>query len=132
MSSEIEKREKQEVVSTTAEQLQHSGNAFSPDLDIYISNSKVVFIAELPGVAKGDVSITVDETNSLIIRGKNSCKEPEDSVFRQFAIGDYYRAFQLSDDYDKDNISAKFDNGLLEVTIMKKEQAKPRRIEIKA
>jgi len=132
MATELEKREKQEVGTTAAEQIRHSGPAYSPDVDVYVSDDAALFVAGLPGVNKGDVTIEVDETQSLIIRGKTGCKEPENAVFRQYQVGNYYRAFQLSDDYDKDKISAKLENGLLEITIPKKEEAKPRRIEIKA
>jgi HSP20 family protein len=132
MTTDLEKREKQEVNTTAPEQLQHSGMAFSPDVDIYISDDAAVFVVDLPGVAKGDVTIQVDETDSLVIRGKSSHHAPVKAIFRQFDIGDYYRAFQLSDDYDKDKITAKLENGLLELTIPMKEEAKPRKIEIKA
>lgn len=132
MTNELEKRGKQEVGTTAAEQLQHSGTAYSPDVDIYTSDDEAVFAVEMPGVGKGDVTIQVDESDLLIIRGKNSHREPENSVLRQHDVGDYYRVFQLSDEYDKDKISAKLENGLLELTIPKREEAKPKRIEIKA
>ena len=132
MATELEKREKQEVGTTAAEQLTHSGPAYSPDVDIYVSDDGALFLADLPGVGKGEVTIEVDETHSLIIRGKNGHREPENSVLRQYRTGNYYRAFQLSDDYDKEKITAKLENGLLEVSIPKKEEAKPKRIEIKA
>jgi len=132
MTTELEKREKQEVSSTAAEQMNHSGPAYSPDVDIYSSDEEVVFAVDLPGVGKGDVSIQIDETNTLVIKAKNSQKEPEGIVIRQYQIGDYYRAFQLSDDYDKDKVSAKLENGCLEITVPKKEAAKPKKIEIKA
>ncbi|MDD5673622.1 MAG: Hsp20/alpha crystallin family protein [Chitinivibrionales bacterium] len=132
MMTEIQKREKQEVGTTAAEQMNFSGAAYSPDVDIYASDDEVIFAVDLPGVNKGDVTIAVDETNTLIIKGKNSYKEPEAAVVRQYNVGNYYRAFQLSDDYDKDNISARLENGLLEVKVVKKEEAKPKKIEIKA
>lgn len=132
MNTELEKREKQEVGSTAAEQIQNSGLAYSPDVDIYVSEDAALFAIEIPGVNKGDVNIQVDETNSLIIRGKNSYVEPHNPVMRQYNTGDYYRAFQLSDEYDKDRISAKLENGLLEITIPRREERKPRKIEITA
>lgn len=132
MTTDLEKREKQEVGSSAAEQMNQSGPAFSPDVDIHASDDEVVFSVDLPGVGKGDVSIQVDETNTLIITGKNSHKELENAVIRQHNVGNYYRAFQLSDDYDKDKVSAKLENGLLVVTIPKREEAKPKKIEIKA
>ncbi|MFP4417595.1 MAG: Hsp20/alpha crystallin family protein [Chitinivibrionales bacterium] len=132
MATELEKREKQEVNTTAAEQLRHSGTAYSPDVDIYASDDEVVFAVDLPGVGKGDVTIQVDETNTLVIRAKTSQTEPQGVLMRQYRVGDYYRAFQISEDYDKDSVSAKLENGLLEVTIPKKESAKPKKIEIKA
>jgi HSP20 family protein len=132
MTNELEKREKQEVGTAAAEQLHHSGPAYSPDVDIYVTDDAAFFVIELPGVNKGDVTIEVDETQSLIIRGKNSFREPDNAVFRQYETGNYYRAFQLSDEFDKEKISAKLENGLLEITIPKREEAKPKRIEIKA
>jgi HSP20 family protein len=132
MTTEIEKREKQEVGTTAAEQMNYSGSAYSPDVDIYSSDDEVIFAVDLPGVNKGDVSIEIDETNTLIIKGKNSHKEPENSVLRQYNVGNYYRAFQLSNDYDKEKITAKLENGLLEVNVAKKEEVKPKKIEIKA
>lgn len=132
MNTELEKRGKTGVESATAEQLQNSGPAYSPDVDIFVSDDAALFAIEIPGVKKGDVTIQVDETNSLIIQGKNNFQEPKNPIMRQYNVGDYYRAFQLSDQYDKEKISAKFENGLLEITIPRKEESKPRKIEITA
>jgi HSP20 family protein len=132
MTTDLEKREKQEVGSSAAEQMNQSGQAFSPDVDIHASDDQVVFTIDLPGVGKGDVTIQVNETNALVITGKNSCTEHGNEIIRQYNVGNFYRAFQLSDDYDKDKVSAKLENGLLVVTIQKREEAKPKRIEIKA
>ncbi len=132
MTTDIDKREQQEVGSTAAEQLRHSGPAYSPDVDIYVSDDEAKFIVDLPGVGKGEVTIEVDENDSLIITGRNSMKEPDNPVLRQYRTGNYYRAFQLSKEYDKEKVSAVLENGLLEVTIPRREEAKPKRIEIKA
>ncbi|HEX2957841.1 MAG TPA: Hsp20/alpha crystallin family protein [Chitinispirillaceae bacterium] len=131
MATELEKREKQEVGTTAAEKLENSGPAFSPDVDIYISEDALFLAIDLPGVAKGDVTIQFDESNALIINAKAAQREPENCVLRQFNIGNYYRAFQLSDEYDKDKVSAVLENGLLNVSIPKREEIKPRKIEIK-
>jgi HSP20 family protein len=132
MTTDLEKREKHEVGTSAAEQMNQSGQAYSPDVDIHASDDHVVFSVDLPGVGKGDVTIQVDETNTLVITGKNSCKEQGNAVIRQYTVGNFYRAFQLSDDYDKDKVSAKLENGLLVVAIPKREEAKPKKIEIKA
>ena len=123
---------KKEVNSTTAEQIDYAGPAYSPAVDIYSSKNELLFTVDLPGVKKGGVDIQVDETNTLIIKGKNSYQEPEKAVIRQYNVGNFYRAFRLSDDYDKEKVSAKFENGFLELTIPKREEVKPKRIQITA
>lgn len=132
MTTEVERREKKEVGSTAAEKLVNSGPAYSPDVDIYVSDAEALFVAEVPGVRKGDVAIEVDENDSLVIKGKNHYIEPENPVLRQYYTGNYYRSFQLSDEYDKEKISAEVENGLLLITIPKREEIKPKRIEISA
>jgi HSP20 family protein len=132
MTTDLEKREKHEVGTSAAEQMNQSGPAYSPDVDIHASDDQVVFSVDLPGVGRGDVTIQVDETNTLVITGRNSHREIGNAVIRQYNVGNFYRAFQLSDDYDKDKVSAKLENGLLVVTIPKREEAKPKKIEIKA
>ena len=49
MTTDLEKREKQEVNTTAAEHLDHSGTAYSPDVDIFVSEDQVTFIIDLPG-----------------------------------------------------------------------------------
>jgi len=132
MTSELDKRKKTEVGTTAAETLGGAGPAYSPDVDVYVSDDDLVFAVDIPGVGKGDVSIEIDENDALVIKAKNSRKEPENPLLRQFHVGDYYRAFEISDEYDKEKVSAKLENGLLGIRIPKKESAKPRKIEIKA
>jgi len=129
---DIEKREKREVSHTGAEQMVDAGSAYSPDVDIYLSEDELLFAVDLPGVEKGAVSIEIDENNSLVIKAKTTLEEPEKPVLRQFNIGSYYRAFQIGEEFDKDKVNAKLENGLLEVRIPKREEAKPKRIAINA
>jgi len=132
MSTELEKREKKAVNHSAAEQIDQPGLSFSPDVDIYASEDKLFLAVDLPGVKKGDVVINIDENNALTIKAKSSFTGPENAILRQYNTGDYYRVFQISDDYEKEQLSAKLENGLLELTIPKREEAKPKRIEIKA
>jgi HSP20 family protein len=132
MSTDLEKREKKAVNHTAAEQIDQSGPSFSPDVDIYASDDTLIMAVDLPGVKKGDVTINLDENNALVLKAKNTFTEPEGAVMKQYNIGDYYRAFQISDDYDKEKISPTLENGLLEITIPKREEVKPKKIEIKA
>ncbi len=132
MESEVTKREKQEVRQASPEQLVDAGNAYSPDVDIFDNKESLIMQLDIPGVAKGDVAIEIDENNVLSIRAKTSYREPEGLVYREFRTGNYYRAFTLSDEFDKDKIGAKLENGVLELTIPRREEVKPRRIQISA
>ena len=132
MANELEKKKKKEVTNTVAEQLIDAGSAYAPDVDIFINNDEIVLSIDLPGVAKGDVKIEITENDTLVIRAKNSHAEPENPLLRQYGIGNYYRAFQISDEFDKDQVNAKLENGMLELRISKREEMKPRKIQITA
>lgn len=132
MSNELEKREKKEVASATAEQITGASRSYLPDTDIYETENELVFLLDLPGVGKGNVKIEVDENNILSVRAQNTYKAGENLSLRQFPVGDYFRAFSLGEDLDKEKVTGKLENGLLEIRIPKKEEAKPKRIAINA
>lgn len=83
----------------------------------------------IPGVAKDDVSINI-EKNKLTI--KSEVEENTDTKFRlrEFNYAKFERSFTLSDDVDIDNISAKFDNGVLTISIPTVEEAGLKKVEI--
>ena len=83
----------------------------------------------IPGVAKNDVSINI-EKNKLTI--KSEVEENTDTKFRlrEFNYAKFERSFTLSDDVDIDNISAKFENGVLTISIPTVEEAGPKKVEI--
>jgi len=118
--------------SSGAESLGTKNGAISPKTDIYLNNDGLTFFVNLPGVAKGNVVIEIDDTNTMCISAKNAYSEPEGAILRQFYTGSFYRSFQLGDEYDNDKVTAVIDNGLLKVTIARKESSKPRTIEISA
>ncbi|MCD6507898.1 Hsp20/alpha crystallin family protein [Candidatus Poribacteria bacterium] len=99
-------------------------------VDICETDDKILLWAEMPGVKKEDVEIRV-EGNDLEIIGH--LKESEEGKFLLNECpreGDYHRAFTLSDEIDTSSIKAKLVDGVLELTLPKKEQAKPREIPI--
>ncbi len=132
MATELEKKGQREVINTSAELMIDSQNSFLPDIDICENKDNVLMRMDLPGVKKGDVDITVDENNTLIIRAKSSFTEPSEPVYRQFYIGNFYRAFAIGNQFNVDQISTKFGDGVLEITLPKREELKPRRIQINA
>jgi HSP20 family protein len=80
----------------------------------------------MPGVDGQDVDIDLRD-DVLIIRGAVSPVEDgkEASVYREFNWGDYFRQFTLAEVIDQEKIAAKMDNGILRLTLPKKEKVKP-------
>jgi len=132
MAKELTKREQTEITSTAAEQMVDAGRAYSPDVDIFVSSDELVLLVDVPGVEKGAVQIGIDENNALTIRARNSYQEPGERCARQFGVGDFYRSFRVSDDFDKERAKGRLESGLLEIRIPRREELKPKRIEITA
>ena len=84
----------------------------------------------LPGVDKKDVSINI-EKNKLTI--KSNVEENTETKYRlrEFNYAKFERAFTLSEDADTDNISAKFEKGILSITIPTLKEAGPTEVKIK-
>ena len=130
METAVTKRKKQEVQAGASEHMVDPAKAFSPDTNIYDTGDALLLVMDMPGVSKGRVALEVDERSNLIVRGENQYIEPNRQVFQQFPVGNYYRAFGLSDELNTEEIEAKIENGVLEIRIPKKEEVKPQRIQI--
>ena len=108
------------------------GNAWVPPVDVQETENSFVFTAELPGMNKDDVSITLEE-NLLTLSGERNLKEKEEGEnFHRVerAYGTFSRSFSLPSQVDSSKVEASFKDGLLTIEIAKAEQAKPRKIEI--
>jgi HSP20 family molecular chaperone IbpA len=99
-------------------------------VDICETDDKILLWAEMPGVKREDVEIRV-EGNELEITGH--LKGAEEGRFLLTECpreGDYHRVFTISDEIDTGRIKAKLADGVLELSLPKKEQARPREIPI--
>ncbi|MFC2060315.1 Hsp20/alpha crystallin family protein [Chloroflexota bacterium] len=103
-----------------------------PHTDIYEENDQLVMKTELPGVDKEDVSITL-EGDILTIRAEKKEAVVVDSACyaRERQYGQYFRSVTLPF-HVKEEVSATFENGVLELRLSKAEEAKAKKIEIKA
>ena len=100
-----------------------------PPMDLVEAEDHFILRADLPGLAEGDVSIEVQD-GTLKISGerKTEVEGRERGFYRiERAFGTFARSLTLPDGVDPDAISAGFDRGVLEVTIPKPEERKPRR-----
>jgi HSP20 family protein len=108
--------------------------AWSPSVDIFENKDQIVLEAELPGMKPEDVNISI-ENNVLTIYGERQFekKDEQDNFHRvERSYGSFTRSFTLPPTVSSENAEADFENGMLRLTLAKREEAKPRRIEIKA
>jgi HSP20 family protein len=103
-----------------------------PVVDIKEEQDKFVLHADLPGVPRDSIDITMEE-GVLSIRGERKLEEvDEGSEYKRIerAHGVFYRRFSLPDTADPEGIRARCNEGVLEVVIPKRESLRPRRIEV--
>jgi len=106
------------------------GALLRPAGDIYEEGDKVTVKLEMPGVAKGNLEISV-EGNNLQILGKRSDRDSDASyLFRERLDGDFARAFTFDETVDREGIDAVLEHGILTLTLNRKEAEKPRKIEV--
>ena len=108
--------------------------AWSPSVDIYENKEQIVFEAELPGMKREDFDVSV-ENNVITLRGERHFekKDDTDNYHRvERAYGSFTRSFTLPNSVTAEGASADYSNGVLRVTLPKREETKARRIEIKA
>ncbi len=106
---------------------------FLPPVDIRETNDKVIVEAELPGIDPKDVDIRV-EGNSLVIRGerKQEKEEKERGYHRvERSYGRFERELELPSGADPQKVEATYTNGVLTIEMAKKEEAKPKSIQVK-
>jgi HSP20 family protein len=127
---ELPVREKQELKSGA--EGTRNVPVYIPAVDIYESENEIVLLADMPGVAPGDVDVDLRD-NQLTLLGKVSLEERQERVLLQeYGVGDFYRQFTLSSRIDQGKIEASMKDGVLTLTLPKAEVAKPKKVVVKA
>jgi HSP20 family protein len=101
-------------------------------VDISENENAYVLKAELPGVSREDINIDINN-KMLTLKGEKKFEEKtekENYVRVERSYGSFSRTFALSDKVDTENVKASYKDGVLEVTLPKKEEAKPREIKV--
>ena len=103
-----------------------------PKVDVIDRETEIVIRAELPGVEKEGINITVaDQTLALRAEMKHEEKEEKGEYFRQeMSRGEFHRTMQLPEAVDEENAKATFRNGVLEITLPKVEQTQRAKITV--
>lgn len=108
--------------------------SWEPAVDIYEADDSIVVKAEIPGVERDQVGVEVKD-GTLTLRGERKFEREvkEENYHRiERSYGSFQRSFTLPSSVDPDKVRATLKNGVLQVTLQKKEQARPKQIRISA
>ena len=126
---EMEVQEKQELESS--EERTEAARYFRPYTDIHESTDAITVTMDMPGVDKKDVDVKL-EKDVLTITGHVDLSGYQglEPVYTEYNVGNYVRSFTISNEVDRDAISAKIDDGVLTVSLPKVKEASARRITV--
>jgi HSP20 family protein len=107
---------------------------WAPAVDVYETENDLVFKADLPEVELKDIDVRV-ENQTLTIAGQRRFEKQNSGggyhrIERNY--GNFTRSFSVPNTFDTDHVNASYKNGVLTVTLPKKEAAKPRQIKIES
>src|SRR5882757_5082726 len=106
-----------------------------PRLDVTETEKEIVITAEMPGLERKDVEISIDD-DVLTIRGEKKVESEQDDKNKNYHLsersyGVFYRVLQLPPGVDPSKIEASMSNGVLKITIPKPARSEPKKIEVK-
>ncbi|MCX6917488.1 MAG: Hsp20/alpha crystallin family protein [Verrucomicrobiota bacterium] len=99
-----------------------------PDVNIFETKDGYVLEAEMPGVGKEGLEITLEGNEITILGHRHPEEVAGELLFRERRLADYRRVFELDPAIDAAKVSAKMDQGVLTLMLPKSEQVKPRKI----
>ena len=129
------KKDESVRVHVTPAKHQPGAEAIAPVVDVYEApDGTTVLVAEVPGATEDKIDVRV-EKGVLTVYADGRMPEPEGEYARTyvgFETGEYFRAFALSDEVDRANITASLTDGVLTLRLPRAPSAETRKIEIKA
>jgi len=110
------------------------GGEVRMNMNVSEKEGKYVLNAELPGIDKDNLSISIDNNVVTITGKKEESKEEQGATFylKESTYGAFSRSIRLPSEVDEDKVEASFKDGVLKLIMPHKEEQKKRRIEIKA
>ena len=130
-AKELKVREKQEL-STDTEQTR-PGPVYTPDVDIFESETDITLLADMPGVTSDHMTIDLrDDVLTLTGEAETDGEASEEHIVMEYGVGKYYRQFTLSEVIDQAKITAELKDGVLRLVLPKVEKATPRKITVSA
>jgi HSP20 family molecular chaperone IbpA len=124
---------RQDIVKRDPGEFESQAPVLIPAVDVIEDESGITLTADLPGATRDTLSIRVDG-DTLTLEAALDLGEPKDleAVYAEVRAGRYRRSFTLSRELDSTHIDAALKDGVLTLRLPKLEQARPRRIEVKA
>ncbi len=122
------------LAPTAAEDNPHKViETYTPPIDIHEGPEGLILEADLPGATERNLNVQLED-NVLSLHAKIDSPVPEGAqlVHEEYRLGDYRRSFILSDEVDRDRITAELKNGVLRLFLPKAQRSRTRRIEIKS
>jgi HSP20 family protein len=107
---------------------------WAPAIDLYEDKDNLIVKAELPGMKKEEIDLSLHQ-NNLVISGERRTEshgDESDTSRSERFFGRFQRAVELPKAVDANRVSASYKDGILTVTLPKTEEAKPKQIEVKA
>jgi HSP20 family protein len=123
MNTVTQQEEKPVCPQPTEQERQYA----SPKVNIIESKDEYVLEAEMPGVAKDGLDISLED-NVLTITGRRQPDPAANLLYRESEQVDYRRVFELDPSIETGKINAQIEQGILTLTLPKAEKVKPRRI----
>jgi HSP20 family protein len=102
----------------------------APEVNIFEANDGYVLEAEMPGVNKDGLEITLEGTELTLVGHRSTEPLTGEALFRESQNVDYRRVFELDPAVDTSKIGAKIEQGVLTLTLPKSEAVKPRKIKV--
>lgn len=127
----LQAREKQEL--ETGGESTRPGRVFRPDVDILENADGFVVYADLPGVDENTIDVRLEK--GVLTLDAQLAVFPDESwnpLHIEYRLGSYHREFRLSEGIDSEAVSAKMQNGVLELTLPKSAERRPRSIPVQA
>jgi HSP20 family protein len=120
----------QNAPAEVAPQVQRQVRYVTPPADVESSEEGYKIRAEMPGVNRSNLEITVDNGELTIVGHRELEPETGEPVYREIRPVDYRRVYELDPTIDTVKISARMEDGVLTLTLPKAESVKPRKITV--
>jgi HSP20 family protein len=109
-----------------------TSSSFAPAVDVYEDEHNVTLKIEVPGIDEKDIDVRI-ENNTLTVHGERKIeKEEKEENYRRVErqYGSFTRTFNLPPTVDPEKVQADYDKGVLQITLPKKAEAKPKQVKV--